>query len=169
MKKYITLLLSILLTSCDPGGFRYNYDSLVNEIVSVELINYNNENQKEFMSWVPDHSKDLLAFNFDLMEKKEDLPKEKMTDFLLELSTTHILYKYYVYDSPKGICIKMNYKNGNFEIISCDYERSSYFSYIGTYNKEGEVLFYVGSFSNYEYFESLVNNYFEYQIYGEEL
>ena len=42
MKKYITLLLSILLTSCDPGGFRYNYDSLVNEIVSVELINYNN-------------------------------------------------------------------------------------------------------------------------------
>ena len=63
----------------------------------------------------------------------------------------------------------MNYKNGNFEIISCDYERSSYFSYIGTYNKEGEVLFYVGSFSNYEYFESLVNNYFEYQIYGEEL
>ena len=159
------LTVSFWLTACDPGSYQYDYNDLIENVVSIELINYDNPNQKSFISWVlPDHSSDLVPFEKSKTTQLEVLNEEKKEDFLKQLSNSDILYLYYAYDSPKGICIKLTYENGDFEIIWCDYEHKTFAGYIGRYTSEGEVEKFIGSFSSYDYFKSLVNDYFETNI-----
>ncbi len=156
-----TLLLCLVLTACDPGHYAFDYDELSDKVVSVELINYDNPDQKPFISWVPDHSSDLLPFDCSNSTLLEVLDEDRIPDFLNQLSQADTLYEYYVYNSPKGICMKLSLENGNFIIISCNHEKESFYGYIGEYSPEGEVTDFIGSFSSYYYFEKLVSDFFE--------
>lgn len=94
----------------------------------------------------------------------ETLDDAKKSDFLKQLSEAYILDKYYVYNSPKGICIKLSYSNGDFLIITCNYAEKAFGGYIGIYSENGDVAEFIGSFSGYDSFESLVNDFFEIKI-----
>ena len=167
MKKTISLvLLSILcflLCACDPGTLLIDRDSL-NDVISVDLIEYENPNQKEFTTWVPDQFDKLVPFVLDNATILESLPLEKISNFLDAFSETDILHTYYAYDSPKDICIRLNYENGNFLIIWANYSENSYTGYIGEYSSDGNVLSFWGSFSSLSYYKDLVNQYFNYNL-----
>lgn len=168
MKTAFTLLLllffTISLTACDPGSYSFDIEELNDEIVSVELIDYVNDNQKSFWSWVPNHFADLKPLDMSNISFLESLSEEEIGIFAEELSEVYFLYEYYAFDSPKGICIKINYSNGDFEILSCDYENGSYNGYVGRYNSEGEVVSFTGTFTDLNDFEKLVNNYFDTEL-----
>ena len=57
------LSLSITLPACDPNNSRLEYDALSENVVSVELIHYENPEQKHFSSWVPDRSSELQPYD----------------------------------------------------------------------------------------------------------
>ena len=105
-----------------------------------------------------------LPFDTDKASVVESLPTEKIPEFLDAFSKTDILHTYYAYNSPKDICIRLNYENGDFLIIWADYARGSFGGYIGEYSANGEVLSFWGSFSALDYYEELVNNYFDYNL-----
>lgn len=167
MKKILVLISVIIIitcltfTACDPGSYQFEHNDLANNVVRVELINYDNPDQKQFVSWVPDHSSKLLPFNKSNMTILEQLDESRIDDFLSQLSEEDILSEYYVFNSPKGICLKLTYANDDFMIITSDYENEAFYGYIGKYTADGEVSEFIGSFSSYSSFESLVNNYFE--------
>ena len=154
----------LILTSCDPGRYHYNYDDLTQNVISIELVEYENPKQKHFMSWVPDHSSDLVALEIENMLILETLVEEQIDQLLLQLSEIDILYKYYAYDSPKGICIKLNHKNNDFDILSMNIETKSSSGYIGCFTSAGSVKEFKGTFARYEDFENLINTYFETKI-----
>ena len=163
MKKILALvLLTIIcfsLCACDPGSFEVARDSLDN-VISVELIEYANPDQKHFTTWVPDQSDELIPFNLANATILETLPEEKIPDFLDAFSTTDILHTYYAYNSPKDICIRLNYESGDFLIIWANYAESSYAGYIGEYSADGTVSSFWGSFSSLSYYTDLVNQFF---------
>jgi len=159
----IILLISIISISCDPGTYKIADESLEN-VVSIELINYDNPEQDHFTSWVPNHFDDLLPFNIDKETVIKKLSDENIDGFLNSFKKTDILHAYYAYNSPKDVCIKLNYLNGNFLIIWANYERESFAGYIGEYLPDGTVLSFWGSFSGLFYYEDLVNNYFNYNL-----
>ena len=167
MKK--TVCLAILaaiccfLCACDPGSYSVNREEL-NDVVGVELIEYENPNQKHFTTWVPDQFDKLMPFNNNDVMVLETLPAEKTADFLDAFSKTDILHTYYAYNSPKDICIRLNYENGNFLIIWANYAENSYAGYIGEYSRDGTVLSFWGSFSSLSYYKDLVNQYFTYRL-----
>ena len=167
MKKIICFLCLIILTlsfgACDPGTLTIPPESLA-EITSIELIEYTNPEQKHFHSWVPDHSDDLVPFDFSKMTVLETLPEERLTDFKDAFTQTDILNLYYAYDSPADVCIKANYSNGDFLIIWANYKRGSFGGYIGKFAQDGSVSSFWGCFSALFYYEDLVNNFFTYQI-----
>ena len=84
--------------------------------------------------------------------------------FLSSFKETDILHTYYAYDSPRDICIKLSYDNGNFLIIWANYKEGSYAGYIGEYLHDGSVLSFWGSFSSITYYEELVGNYFSTEL-----
>ena len=163
MKKIICFLCLIIFTlsfgACDALRIQPNLESL-SEITSIELIEYTNPNQKSFLSWVPDHSDELVPFDCSKVTILETLPKDQHTNFTVAFSQTVFLYHYYKYDSPAGICIKATYSNGNFLIMSQD----SSAGYIGEFSQDGNVVNFWGAFSSSHYYENLVNDFFTYQI-----
>ena len=168
MKKVFSIVLVIILSffvcACDPGTF-YITDDYLQGITYVELINYDNPNQKHFTSWVPNHFDNLLPFDLSKATTLERLEESKTENFLTDFQEkTDILHTYYAYNSPKGLCIKVNYENGNFLIIWANYKQNSFAGYIGEYLPDGSVLSFWGSFSSLDNYEYLVNTYFNQKI-----
>ena len=159
----LILILSFCLCGCDPYSYEITEEAL-KDVVSVELINYENSNQKKFLSWVPDQFDLLAPFNNENASVEARLPDEQVSDFLNAFMKTDILHTYYAYDSPKGICLRLNYSNGNFLIIWSDYVRGSFAGYIGEYLSDGTVLSFWGSFSDLFYYVNLVENYFSFDL-----
>ena len=165
MKKTICLFLMLvccacLLVACDPGTRSIDRVEL-DRVVSVELIRYDNPAQKEFISWIPDQFRELAPFAPSNATVLETLPADKIPDFLDAFSKTDILNKYYAYNSPKDICLRLSYENGDFLIIWANYKDGMYAGYIGEYSAAGDVLTFWGSFSSLEYYENLVDRFFE--------
>lgn len=159
----VILLVCCFLCACDPATYVIDQSTLDN-VVSVELIEYKNSEQKHFTSWVPDQFKELLPFNSNNATVIETLPEEKLPDFLDAFLKTDILHTYYAYDSPKGICLRLNYENGDFLIIWANYAEDRFAGYIGEYCADGTVLSFWGSFSALRYYEDLVEQFFDYTL-----
>ena len=155
------ILVFLMLTACDPGTYRLQEEAVSEDVVSVELIQYDNPKQKKFTSWVPDHFKRLQDLKLSSITVLETLPEESLEPFLEQMSKQNILWHYYVFDSPKGLCIRVNYDSGDFLMISTDYENESFCGYIGMYNAQGEVTDFFGSFESYRSFATLVSDYFD--------
>lgn len=167
MKKVVAVMLVTMICftmcACDPGSFSIDREEL-NNVVSIELIEYANLNQKHFTSWVPDQFDKLLPFDSTNATTLEDLPTEKISDFLEAFSKTDILHTYYAYNAPNDVCIKLNYENGNFLILWANYSEKRYAGYIGEYSSDGTVLSFWGSFSALSYYTDLVEQYFTYKL-----
>ena len=160
----LIILLAISLTACDPMSYSIGKTYLTDNIVGVELIYYENPGQESFRSWVPNHYSKLVSFNLSNMTILETLDGSELETFLEQLSKVEFLAEYYTYDSPQGTCIRLLYANGDFIILSCNYEYGSFAGYVGRYNSKGDVTGFIGSFSGLQSFTSLVNNFFETQL-----
>ena len=165
MKKFIVIFLvmalSFSLVSCDPGSYRVDTDSMLLDVLSVELIEYDNPDQDHFLSWVPDHFDDLKPFDHSRVTVLNTLPEENIEAFVKDFGECDILHQYYAYDSPDDIVIRCNYKNGDFLIIWADYENQSFGGYIGEYAADGTVKTFWGSFSALPQYTDLVSKYFQ--------
>ena len=160
----LPLLLCLFLPSCDPSPYRYDYDTLAESVESVSLVQYENPDQKKFVTWVFQQSSLLKAVDTEKITLLETMDGEKLPDFLQQLSGELILDTYYAYDSPRGICLRLNHKNGDFTLITCDSENKAFRGYIGRYTADGEVASFVGCFAGYTSFSDLVNGFFSTQV-----
>ena len=122
----IAILLTLDLTACDPADFYYSYNELKENVETIELINYDNPDVKGLdrgggygcnAKRVSKRRDSLLPFDFEKMEIIEALPTEKMDNFFRDLSKVHFFWDVGHTDSPYGKCIRIIYKNGDFEII----------------------------------------------------
>lgn len=147
---FILIILGINCIACEPAQFYFDYEELKKNVAQVELIDYNNPDAKE----VTDDYKDLQPFDFSKMEIIETLPLTKLDDFLKALSMEGLMVGVKHLDSPNGICIKLSYKNGSFEIFSLQ------LGYSGSFDLNGKVERFIGVRPNY-YFS---NKFFETQV-----
>ena len=139
MKKIIVLFLFVLnlitLTGCDPSSYYYNYEDLNSNVTSIELINYVNNDAVELFE-----KKDKVKnFDFSKLNVKEVLDNDKNSEFLLEFSKIEFMLVWRHLDSPKGESIKINYRDGSFDVI-CYYVQFSC-----QYDKSGNVKNFIGS------------------------
>ena len=159
----IFLLFCFTATACDPDSLKIPPQSLEG-VARIQLIEYENPTQEHFISWGPNHFDDLLSYDSTQETIVEELPEEKIDDFLDSFSQTDILYTYYAYNSPQDMCIKLTYENENLLIIWADYKNNSFAGYIGEYLADGTVSYFWGCFSSLGYYEDLVSEYFTTQL-----
>ena len=139
MKRIIVLFLFALnlitLTGCDPSSYYYSYEELNSNVISIELINYVNNDAVELFE-----KKDKVKnFDFSKLNVKEVLDNDKNSEFLLEFSKIEFMLVWRHLDSPKGESIKINYRDGSFDVI-CYYVQFSC-----QYDKSGNVKNFIGS------------------------
>ena len=153
------VVFCIFLTSCDPGSGTFGHNYPIDGVIKIELIKYDNPDQNEFITWVLDQSDKLKDYDLSKETVLKVLDEDLHEQFLDQLSQYDILSKYYVYDSPNMMCIKMTYDDGDFVIINCG---DGFAGYIGEYSAKGEVISFYGCFSSRGYFERLIEGYFDY-------
>ena len=158
---FVFIFCCFTLTACDPGTYYFEQEEL-SDIVRIELINYDNPEQKHFISWVPDHTSDLKPLDNSKISVLETLEEDKIPQFIDTLCEFDILYRYYAFDSPNGVCLKLSYSNGDFLIVNCNVP--SFAGYIGEFTSDGEVTAFIGCFSASSSFTTLVNNFFQTKI-----
>ncbi len=157
----ILIICCSTLMACDPVTYYFEQEEL-SDIIKVELINYDNTEQKRFKSWVPDHTSDLRPIDNNKICTLEALDENKIGQFIDTLCEYEILYRFYVFDSPNGVCLKLSYANGDFIIINC--HMPSFDGYIGKFTSNGEVAEFIGCFSASSSFKTLVNDFFQMTI-----
>ena len=161
MKKLALLLIIVLLclslaaceTSFIPLDSHREIDS--SDVASIQFVEYDNPNQKIFYFLTPH---DELPFKEENCTVIESLNEDKKEEFLEELGELTVVTGNYHNDSPNGICLKINYTNGDFLIVSYNEENDGY---VGDYAADGSVNNYYGNTAN---FGDWTNNFFEYQI-----
>ena len=139
MKRIIVIFLFILnlitLTGCDPSSYYYSYEDLISNVISIELINYVNNDAVELFG-----KKDKVKnFDFSKLNIKKVLDNDKNSEFLLEFSKIEFMLVWRHLDSPKGESVKINYLDGSFDVI-CYYVQFSC-----QYDKSGNVKNFIGS------------------------
>ena len=152
-KIIIVCVICFVFTACEPGFRTYHYDDLKSNIVSVELIKYDNPKAKD----VPDHFGNAWhrSFDFKKMEYMGALDEELYYDFFKDISGKTILDHVWHKNSPNGICVKMNYENGDFEIVSYDY--------VGKFSARGKSQKHLGGYYSKEFID-IMYNYFDVKL-----
>ena len=166
MKKIACVILLLVmcctLCACDPNEYQPPQEAL-DKVVSVELIQYNNPNQKGYEFWIFDHYNELRPFVAENATVLEVLPADKLSDFLQSFSQKTLIGPHYAsYNSPGEICLRLKYENDDFLIVWAGNQSCRYSGYVGEYSSNGAVLSYWGvPYSNDDYV-NLLAEYFNY-------
>lgn len=148
MKKIFMILLlfftCFILIACEPRSVSYP-DDYLEDVIKVELINYDNNKIKRF--------------DVDKMEIIEELNTEKLDDFLQDLSDIYMWRSI-----PKGYfageSIRIIYGNGDFEVMSCNNTEHKIISYLVRYDSNGRMIKLIGSVEHKSEFTNILNTYF---------
>mgnify|MGYP001030312672 FL=1 len=161
MKKTISYIMIICvfisLSGCvwDPASYLFDYEKLKEQVATVELINYENEEPKK----IKDIS-EILPYDFDKEEVLETLPADKIDDFIMDLSEIRFMIDSDFSNSPVGICIKITYKNGEFIIISVTLMNGVVYCFIEVFDKLGYSIEHIGGIENRDDIDRIINKYF---------
>lgn len=162
MKRLISFicLISICLTlcSCDPVGHNAGDWLEPEKIESVELIHYDNDEQSTFEAWPRTKYKfrKLQFFDGSKATVLKTLNEESLPDFVESFSGMHIWTGYFLFDSPKDECIRINYSDGSYTVIYADSEQMyKGKGFVAQYAPDGEVEIYYGSVGNIEEYNNL--------------
>lgn len=165
MRKSIALTISLFViiisvTGCvwDPESYYFDYNELSNEIVSVDLVEYDNTLPQMLYG-----NGEILKFNFDKMNLLETLETKQIDSFIADLSKIHLFLPaddLSYADSPIGYCIKLNCENGNFIILSSTLIDGIAYGHIVRYDSSGTAIGLIATNSNRSALIDLANKYF---------
>ena len=163
LKVFSLVLVSIfclsIFSACTPPIVQFNYEELTNEIISVELLNYNGERKKVKTL------NEVAPFNINNSEEKEilsNIAEELLKDVSnisfrdLKVGTKKIPYE------PAEISIRLNYKNNDFCIIFCATKKEDSDDYSGMlkYNSANVCIDAFGFITNPQFFYDILEKYF---------
>ena len=166
MNKKICMLiicfsLMVFLSACGPVMIHLDKSEIENKVAKVELLYYDNPKQKKFAFWFFDHSDQLRPLDFENVTTLKELPSERFPSFLDQLCEAEIRERFYIYNAPKGFCVKITYNDGSFIIHYCD---NTCRGYVGFYSQDGKVLDYIGSLDSYKEYSNLIDDCFDFHI-----
>lgn len=135
----ILLLLFCVSVFCafSPPTYRFYYDDLTNDVLFVELINYENAEKTDVKN-----EAQIKPFDFSKETRVKLLAFEKNDAFFTELSSVNFYGSRSFPSAPAGDCIKLNYKDGSFFVIFCDVQKDEkqarvYYSGAIKYSSDG--------------------------------
>jgi hypothetical protein len=102
-KKFICLLFIVILTGCMASDFNYELNTLKEEVISAEIVEVADEVDKE----IEINSINIIGDN-DLEE------------MLTDLSNIQFIWTKGRPQRAKGLCLKLNYINEEYELICAD-------------------------------------------------
>ena len=137
----------------------FDFNTLVEQVIKVELIDYNFQDVQQISS-----EDELLSFDFDKMEIIETLDQDQFNEFFQDLSIIEFHETVDYSETPLGISVLISYNNGNFVIISSSLIDDIAYGGAMMYDSAGTVIEFYGNFATRQQYVDLVNTYFDITI-----
>lgn len=158
---YIVLVLIImpLLVSCvtDPETYYFNADDIVEKIIKIELVNSTNENPKNVIV----DNDTILSFNMQNTTFIKELDKNKIEDFVRELSTITFHIGDKSVNSPLGYTLILYMENQEIIVLSCTVLNGTAYGMVAVFTPEGNFINHIAEFADEPKFRKLLEKYFD--------
>ena len=149
-----------IFSACTPPMYDLKYDDLKNEILSVELINYNSEKKRA------DKRTAIMNYNFNYETVIETISQENLQSFLVDFS--QIVYNGQCENfpaTPVGTCLKLTYNDGSFAIVFYIFDKiwhgyHNYYSGLTQYSQDGKYIEQFDDISSKTAYCELLEKYF---------
>ena len=164
MKKISTLfligLLCLSLAACDPSWSNYEEEALHTDVIRVELIDYRQPRAKVINSFF---FSERLFLRFDLreMDVLETLDDADRPAFFEDFSSLGLWTHWIHLNSPDGVCIRLVYADGSFDVLSAKEIGDETHSIVMKYDETGKVLDYIGPMTDTDEFFEIIEKYFD--------
>jgi hypothetical protein len=159
MKKFlllISLLITIVLTGCDPSSYYFNKNEYIDKIERIELVKYKNESYK-----MVDASKVTLKFEHEKVEKVHTLEDEKIEDFLDDFEKIVFHIENDSVNEPTGYCLLWYLKNGNFIVFSCTIIKGDRgYSMVSEFDSTEKFIRHYAYFASQPHYADILRKYF---------
>ena len=103
------------------------------------------------------------SFDFTKMNIIKELDEKHLDEFILDMSNIDITMFDHMSETPIGESIKMNYRNGDFVVMSEISKGEKTWRFVGRFAKNGELINAIGGFW-WSSYADLVNKYFNNKI-----
>lgn len=140
----LVFIMCLMLTACDPSPFYFNYDEMIGNVSSIELVEYNNSNPV----MVKVKSDTELVFDLKKISSIQILDDSKINDLLNDLSTIIFHIKPESVKEPIGKCLKINLNNKDFIILSCTTKGNRFYPMVAKFNENGKFIEHLAFFAD---------------------
>ena len=150
------MFVAVLLTGCDPTNYYFTKISYLDQIESIELVEYNNNNYK-----IVDASKTNLKFDYEKVKKLETLDTNKINEFLDDYEKIQFHIKNDSVNEPVGYCLLWYLKNGNFIVFCCtlvDGDRG--YSMASEFDSTCRFIKHYAYFASGPHYDNILSKYF---------
>ena len=160
MMTCLYLFVLLILYGCifEPEGYKFDYNDLKDNVISIELIYYDN-----FDAQIIERKNVEKSFDFTKMNIIKELDEKHLDEFILDMSNIDITMFDHMSETPIGESIKMNYRNGDSVVMSEISKGEKTWRFVGRFAKNGELINAIGGFW-WSSYADLVNKYFNNKI-----
>jgi hypothetical protein len=157
----IPLLISIILilTACDPASYQFNLQELEENVVAVQLVDYDNANPK-----IAKKRSEVLPYDFNRETQLKTLEGKNLNEFISRMGDTWFMGGLRYSNAPVGMAIKIIYKNGDFIILSSNWINDTVYGFVAKIHADGIVFDEMWSFMDRADYVDLVYTYFGVKI-----
>lgn len=158
----LTLTMLFTLTSCDPTECDFNSYKILEDVISIQLIDYKNDGEVNWLSWIYGDITYIKPYDFTKEEVIETLDEDRIDSFVKEIKEFGFFIKDSA-DSASGKSVKIIKNNGYFMIFSgIDMSLANELrDFVVLYNSKGIAEEHFGVYLDIAGFRDCVSSYFE--------
>ena len=154
----ICYIILLLLTGCaiDPPTYYFDFDELMKETTKIELVECINEKPQAII--VNDDS--VPRFDISSTKRIEELPNDKIENFIADLSTITFHKESESVDSPTGYAVLIYNGKDEIIVISCTIVNSFGYSMVAKFTSDGKFIEHIATFADEPKYRNMLKTYF---------
>lgn len=104
----ILILVSTVITGCDPATYYFDADVLISNTIKIELVECKNDKPE----LIEINEKNFTSFDYDNVELIDSLDNSQFESFIMKLSSITFHIRNYSVNKPIGRTLILHQKMG---------------------------------------------------------
>lgn len=156
LRVFVILLLTIILSSCDPGPYNFDIEELQSSVTKIELVKFKNDSPSIVV--VDENTK--LSIDLSSMIIVEVLADEYVESFVNEINTITLLRTQKSVNSPFGYAVLVFVENDEMIVLSLSYRDGKGYPMCAKFKTNGEYIEHIAHIGYGTTYNKLLKKYF---------